>query len=133
MARVQVRDFSKEERMEMVGELFDIVSQQKNTQEAVKLLVGLLSPSEILMISRRIHIAQLLLEGKSYRAISTKIGVSEATVSAVARLLFGEDCSLKRKIEKYTKNQSKKTRKKNYRNILSPYGQLQILKDLLNV
>jgi len=133
MSRVQICDINKKERQEIVGELFDIVTSLRTKKQTIGFLMGLLSPSEILMLARRVQIAQMLLEGMSYKEISKKIKVSETTVATVSRWLYDEDNQIfKRQIEKnYAKDKKLKT-KKYYNNVLSPYGQLKALKDIIN-
>ncbi len=133
MSRVQLNNIDPVERKKIIGDLFDIVTNLKTKKETVGFMMGLLSPSEILMLARRVQIAQMLLEGKSYKEISAEIKVSEGTVASVARWLYDENNELfKKQIYSHQRKIGKNKTKKYYDNILSPYGQLNALKDIIN-
>ncbi len=133
MSRRKIQDINKNERLEIVGNLFDIVTNLKTKKETIGFLMGLVSPSEMLMLARRIQVAQKLLEDKSYKDISSEMNVGEGTVSSVARWLYDENNQIfKKQIKSHlSKNKRVKT-KQHYSDILSPYGQLKILKDIIN-
>ncbi|PID52213.1 MAG: hypothetical protein CR972_02935 [Candidatus Moraniibacteriota bacterium] len=133
MARLQLKDLTEKERKQMVGEFFDAISDLKRKDDVTTFLVDLLSSSELLMVSRRVQIAKMLLKEKSYREISQKLHVSETTISAVARRVFDDDACLKKYFKDNTKKKNKQYSKKYYRNIFDRYGQLQAIKDLFDM
>ena len=133
MSRAQTHKISKDKKRKIVGELFEIVTSLRTKKETIGFLIGLLSPSEMLMLSRRIQIAKMLLDDKNYRDISNELHVGQGTVSSVARWLYDENNVLfKQQIIKQHKQGQKTKSKKYYNNILSPYGQLNALKDIIN-
>ncbi|NTW45250.1 MAG: hypothetical protein HGB14_12685 [Anaerolineaceae bacterium] len=52
---------------------FEVVSKLKTKQEIVDFFLGLLTQSESLMMARRIQIARMLLQEKSYEEIKSKL------------------------------------------------------------
>jgi uncharacterized protein YerC len=77
------------------------------TNEAVDLLTDLLTPAETIMLAKRIRIAKLLINGKSYDAIGKSLRVSQSTIAKVASWLAesGEGFRL---IAKHTPKESAK-------------------------
>jgi len=131
MARVKIGDIDIKERKQITSDLFEVITDAKTKKETVGFLMGLLSASEILMLARRVQIAQLLLDDMSYREISKKIHVSESTVASVARWLYDEENKIfKAKIEKLKKGNRKSIKKQQA--ILSPYAQLRALQEIIN-
>ncbi len=132
MARVQSQNLSKEEKMYIIGEMFDIVTDLRSKKETIGFLMGLLTQSEAIMLARRIQIAKLLLKDSSYQDIQDELHVGESTISSVAQWLYGDNDQYKKQIIRHVKKSGKKKSSKYYDRILSPYGQLQIIKDLFN-
>jgi len=136
MSRKRIESISKSERYKIVGNFFDLVSEMRTKKELVGFFVGLLSPSETIMLARRIQIAELILEGKKYSEISSIMKVSESTIASVARWLDVENSQFRKQIKHHQKMQKKKGVKRTksyYSRIMSPYGQLSIVKDLFNL
>jgi len=59
----------------------------KSEADAINFLVDLLTKEEVIKLAKRFKIAQLLLEGKEYRAIEQSLRVSHSTVAKVAAWL----------------------------------------------
>ena len=60
-------------------------------EECLSFLQDLMTIKEILDMSQRLRVAQLLEEGKAYQQISENVSVSSATISRVSRALnYGE-------------------------------------------
>lgn len=135
MAKVQLQSIDKEERYEMIGELFDIVTRLRTKKEIIGFLMGLLTPSEALMLARRIQIAELLTQGENYEEIARILKTSPTTVNNIAKELASDEL-FQRHIEKQviykSKQQKEGMKRSRYDRILNPYGQLKILRDLLD-
>lgn len=58
-----------------------------STKELERLFLAMLTPSEIEAFSQRIHVLQMLFEGKSQRDISEVLGVGVATATRGNRML----------------------------------------------
>ena len=102
----------------------------------VGFFTGLLSPSETLMLARRIQIAEMLAEEKGYEEIRKKLKVSFQTIAKVYQWLYGENETYKKQInnqlERKRKNNNRKNRKLNDGSLLNKYAHHRILKDLLS-
>ena len=59
----------------------------KDTDECGRFFEDIFNVRELLDISQRLEVAQLLKEGKSYQIISKETGASTATISRVNRCL----------------------------------------------
>ncbi|MBR5528546.1 MAG: TrpR-like protein YerC/YecD [Clostridia bacterium] len=59
----------------------------KDTDECGRFFEDIFTVRELLDISQRLEVAQLLKEGKSYQIISKETGASTATISRVNRCL----------------------------------------------
>ena len=71
----QLTDFEKKKYL---GEFYTMISLLKNRDEVKNFFKDLLTLSEVVMISRRIQIARMLLEGESYDEIKKKLRVGSA-------------------------------------------------------
>ena len=135
MGKVQTKNIDKNKRYEIIGDFYDIVTNLRTKKEVIGFFMGLLTPSEALMFARRIQIAKMLLDDKSYDDIRNELKVGGATIASVSQWLYGEDESFRKKIEEHKKNYEKKNSvgKRNYENLLDKYPQHRILKDLLGL
>jgi TrpR-related protein YerC/YecD len=88
MAKRKVYEVDKAERYAMLNDFFKMVASIKDHQEAAKFFKDLLTPSESLMLTRRIAIAKLLLEDWTFMEIAQKLKVGTNTVNSVNRWLF---------------------------------------------
>lgn len=92
MAKVKPHEISKEMRKKAINDLFEAIEKLKTKKEIVKFFLGLFTASEALMLARRIQVAQLLLEDKSYEDIRKILNVSSHLVHRVDQWLYkGED------------------------------------------
>ena len=66
---------------------YNAIAAIKTHRDAEKLLDGLLSNSEKIMLGRRVAIAERLREGQQYRQISNELGVGFDTITFVGRWL----------------------------------------------
>lgn len=139
MGKVQTKSIDKNERYKIIGDFYEIVTNLRTKNEVIGFFMGLLTPSEALMFARRIQIAQMLLDDKSYEEIRRELKVGLSTVANVSTWLYGENDAFRRKIEEY-KNRKSKTEEdnnddyeKNYGSLLNKYPQHRILRDLLGL
>lgn len=136
MAKVRTHLVDKKERYKIIGEFFEIVSNLKNKDDVFGFFIGLLSPSETLMLARRIQVAEMLMEEKSYEEIRKKLKVSFQTIAKVYQWLHGENEIYKKQIgnqlERKEKRNSVKNKRFNDGSLLNRYAHHRVLKDLLN-
>lgn len=74
---------SKPEKQRLLIALCQAVSSVKDSKEAAQVLTDLLTPSEIEMVAKRLEIAKLLMQGKTYDQIRTKINAGYSTIGRI--------------------------------------------------
>lgn len=74
---------SKPEQQRLLIALCQAVSSIKDPKEAAQILTDLLTPSEIEMVAKRLEIAKLLIQGKTYDQIRTKINAGYSTIGRI--------------------------------------------------
>jgi TrpR-related protein YerC/YecD len=85
--KVKAHELSEVERKRILTDFFIMVASLDNTEEVEKFLKDLLTPSEQVMIARRIQIAKMLLSGATHEDIRNKLHVGLTTISLVERWL----------------------------------------------
>ncbi len=95
MSKVKPHTIDPGEKFQAIDSLFEVISKLKTKQEIVDFFLGLFTSSESLMMARRIQIARMLLDEKSYEEIMRKLRVSSQTINATDKWLHKGD-------EKYT-------------------------------
>ena len=86
-SKIKFNELSEDQKKEYLGDFFSMISLLKNREEAKCFFKDLLSLSEIVMISRRIHIAKLLLKNRTYIEIMEDMKVGTATITQVDKWL----------------------------------------------
>ncbi len=66
----------------------------KTTEECEKFFVDICSADELTKISRRVQIAKLIIEGKTYRSILEETNASNITISRIKNVLSKDDSVL---------------------------------------
>lgn len=132
MAKVKSHEINSKERYKIIGNFFDIIANLKSKKEVVDFFVGLLTPSENLMVARRIQIAQLLIEGEGYETIKNKLKVSFQTITKTERWLHSEDEDYNNWLAKCLKIKPLKNNKEiEKENLLNRYSHHRFIKNLL--
>lgn len=75
---------SKPERESIVLELIEAFVNCKTIEEAAMFTQDLLTESELSFISRRLRIAKLLLQNRTYNEIQDSLHVSQTTIAKIA-------------------------------------------------
>ncbi len=92
MPKVKVYSIDPREKYKITGELFEIIASLGTKKEVIEFLIGLLTPSEMLMVARRVQIAKLLLEGENdFEFIRRRMKVSNQTIVKVEHWLRGDE------------------------------------------
>lgn len=74
---------SKLEKQRLLIALCQAVSSVKNSNEAAQILTDLLTPSEIEIVAKRLEIAKLLIEGKTYDQIRSSVNAGYSTIGRI--------------------------------------------------
>ena len=103
---------SKSEKMVTLDTLYIAASNVRGRDAMKAFLKDLLTPSERIMLGRRIIIARLLLSGETYSEITKRMGVGHDTINRVQKWLEdqfpGYEDAVKRVEEEFSKREEKK-------------------------
>ena len=83
----KMQDLGEEERIKTLDMLYTAASVVKGRNAVKRFLRDLLTPSERIMLGRRIWIARMLLMGLDDAEIARRLGVGRTTVYRVGRWL----------------------------------------------
>lgn len=134
MSKVRFYDVDKKERIRVIGELYEVIAELKSKDEVFRFLFGLFTPSEVLMIARRIQVAKMLLDKASYKNINKKLKVSHQTTRKVEHWLESDEDRRKLIDLKLNKIRNRRIQNKGRRQYGSPldrYPGHRFLKELL--
>lgn len=81
MSKVKIHSVNPREKYQIIGEFFEIVAGLRSKKEVVDFFIGLLTPSEAVMMARRIQVAKKILQGKNYEEIRKELKVSYQTIT----------------------------------------------------
>lgn len=87
MAKVDYTQVPASQRRSMLRGLAQFLVAVKSEKDMLQVLHRLLTPSEIVMLGRRLHIASDLVKGQSYRKIGKKYRVGIGTIRSIDRWL----------------------------------------------
>lgn len=87
MGKIDYTKVPTSDRRKMVQELAKFLVSIREEKEMVQVLYRLLTHSEVVMLGRRLRIAEELLQGRSYLKIQEKLRVGVATIRLVDRWL----------------------------------------------
>lgn len=73
----------KRQTQDLVIDLCEAIAATKNSQEAAQLLTDLLGKQELEMLSRRLKVAELLLDEYTYEQIQRALKMSRTTIARV--------------------------------------------------
>lgn len=113
MAKFHPSKLSRDEREYLFVELCYVLSRTSNIKEAAELLRDLLTEQEIEMISKRLSVADLLLDGLTYGEIQRVLKVSNTTIARVHEWIKVAGSGLrlaKEKLKKYKEKERKALR-----------------------
>lgn len=111
MAKFYPSKLTNKEKQELFVQLCRVLTETNNINEAAELLRDLLTEQEVEMVSKRLKIADLLIEGFTYQRIKQFLKVSDPTIARVHEWLkvAGEGFrSAKEKLKKYKKSNTER-------------------------
>ena len=83
-----------EKEREMVNHLMEAIMTLRTTEECEKFFVDVCSADELKKIGRRVQIAKLIIEGKTYRSILEETNASNITISRLKNVMAKDDSVL---------------------------------------
>src|SRR3989304_7227850 len=102
-----LRKLSKPEREDIVLELIEAFVSCKTIEEAAIFTQDLITESELSFISRRLRIAKLLLQNKTYEEIQDSLHVSQTTIAKIAFWLNHRGEGFRKIVKKLPEKSSK--------------------------
>ena len=134
MAKIKPYSVPVEERRRIIGDFFGLVSNLRTKQEIIDLFVGLLTPSEALMLGRRLQVAKAILDEKTFEEIRKEIGVSFETIAKVEKWLYGRGEAYKKVLSKRWPGSRAKNKSYRYsESMLDKYPQHRFFKKMLGL
>ncbi len=134
MSKVKPQSIPIAERKKVIGEFFGLVNNLKTKQEIIDLFIGLLTPSEALMLARRLQIANAIIAEKTFKEIRGDVGVGYGTIATVDKWLYQRSEAYKKVlIKRWPKKNSKNAKVEYYTSELDKYPQHRLLKKLLGL
>ena len=106
--KVRYNQLSDFEKKKYLGEFYTMISLLRGRDEVKKFFKDLLTLSEVVMISRRIQIAKMLLEGFDYEEIRKQLKVGKTTISHVEKWLNNGFGGYQEIIKRHNKKESKR-------------------------
>lgn len=89
-----------EKEREMVDHLMVAIMTLRTTEECEKFFVDVCSADELKKISRRVQIAKLITEGKTYRSILEETNASNITISRLKNVMADDDSVLAKVVKR---------------------------------
>lgn len=132
MSKVKAYSIDRKEKQRIINDLFEIFVELKTKDEVFAFLLGLFTPSEVVMIARRIQVVKMIIDGFNYDEIRMKLKVSNQTVTKMEHWLRGDDTKTELIIKKINSSKRKIIQnRKMSQNMLDKYAHHRFLKDLL--
>lgn len=104
----RLQKLSKKEQEDLIFDLVYALTKSQNLNEAALFLQDLLTKKEAEILSKRLRIAKLLINGMTYQQISNNLYVSHGTVAKIAVWLAEKGDGFRRIIEKLPNKDTKK-------------------------
>lgn len=95
---------SKKDRNGIIYDLIYSIVDCKTIEEAAMFIEDVLTESELEFISRRLRIAKLLIDGKTYLDIKDRLHVSDSTIAKIAAWLSGKGDGFRKVVKSIPKD-----------------------------
>jgi len=118
---MKLSKITNKEREQLIFRFCQAICQIKNADEAVFFITDLLSRSEAEMLAKRIKIAELLLEGKTYDEVRKKLKASRGAIARVSEWLRGYGDGYRTVLDRIKKLPEIEVQKPSYSNFKRRY------------
>jgi TrpR-related protein YerC/YecD len=133
--KVKYHELTQKQRKKFLGDFYSIVAELKTRDEVKRFFKDLLTLSETVMISRRIQIALMLLDGYTQEEVKDTLKVGFNNIAQVERWLNNGFGGYKKAIQVYKKKsdkvQSRKEKKVLKHELLHRYPHHRFLLELI--
>jgi len=109
--KVRYGQLTELEKKKYLGEFYTMISLLRSREETKNFFKDILTLSEVVMISRRLHIARLLMEGWKYEEIRKKMRIGVTTISHVDRWLNSGFGGYKSVVRRFKDGQVRKNKR----------------------
>lgn len=83
MGKFDYTQLTSGERQAIADLLVEFLSRAQGKEQLKQFLIHLLTPSELIMLGRRLQAAEELVQGSAYDTIRSKLGVGYSTIQSV--------------------------------------------------
>ena len=111
MVTFHLNSLPKQNRIQMIGEFYDMIDSLKDRNEVRLFIKSLLTADEIANLMRRIEIAVLLEGGYNYRQINKILGTGSDKISRVQKALDQDDSGYKIIVKRLIENRKIRLKK----------------------
>lgn len=111
MTTFHLNSLPKQNRIQMIGEFYDIIDSLKDREEVRFFFKSLLGADEIANLMRRVEIAVLLVGNFKYDEIIKLLGVGRAKISSVQRAMQQDDNGYKMIVKRLIENRKKRLKR----------------------
>jgi len=111
MVTFHLNSLPKQNRIQMIGEFYDIIDSLKNREEVRLFIKSLLTADEIATFMRRIEIAVLLAGDYNYRQINRMLKTGCDKISRVQKSLNQDDSGYKIIVKRLIENRKKRLKR----------------------
>lgn len=111
MVTFHLNSLPKQNRIQMIGEFYDVFDSLKNREEIRFFLKSLLTADEIATLMRRIEIAVLLAGGYNYRKINQMLKTGSDKISRVQKSLDQDDSGYKIIVKRLIENRKRRLKR----------------------
>lgn len=130
MTTFHLNNLPKENRIQMIGEFYDIIDSLKDRGEVRLFIKSLLTADEIASLMRRIEVAVLLAGNYKYNNIKKILAVGNEKISNVHKCLLQDDSGYKIIVKRLMENRKRrlkriKNEEKQARESLSPLSAIR--------
>lgn len=91
MAKVKIQALDSSERERITQEFIQLIARLRNKEEMADVLLGLMTPSEVLMFARRVQVAKEIIKGSTQEGIRRKLKAGFDTIRSIEKWLFTGD------------------------------------------
>ena len=118
MVRVKYHQLSETQKEKYLDDFYKIVSLLKSPEEIKKFFNGLITSTELVMICRRIQVAEMLARDATYQMIKGRLGVANTTVRYVNHWFYDHFNDYQKILKQF--NEIKEEKEKTKESWLSP-------------
>ena len=127
MTKLSQFKLNKNTKNKLVKDFWFAVSETNEVATVEHFFKKLLTPTEVLMLSKRLEVLKYLLLGNSYEYIRTSLKVTDATIAKLSNILHEEDPEFLKVLQKLYSNEKARFEKEIDKRKHPPKGSKKLL------